>query len=216
MTMTPAVRKFALTAHVTSSVGWFGALLVFLAHSLVSLHSQDDQMIRAAALAMAVTVWFVIMPLSLASLVTGIVQALGTAWGLLRHYWVMFKLLLTSIATLVLLLKLAPMSALADAAAQATFSRVTLVELKTSLLIHAVGGLVVLLAIATLAIFKPAGLTPYGLRKRGEEHPTQSAAEPTEGAPTWVKPFGGIVLMLVLIVVAMVVAGGHGPGAHAP
>ncbi len=37
--------------------------------------------------------------------------------GLLRHYWVLFKLLLTSVATAVLFLKLGPISALAAAAA---------------------------------------------------------------------------------------------------
>jgi hypothetical protein len=31
MTMTPGLRKFALTTHVTSSVGWLGAVGAFLA-----------------------------------------------------------------------------------------------------------------------------------------------------------------------------------------
>jgi hypothetical protein len=30
-TMTPRVSKFALTAHVTSSVGWLGSVAAFLA-----------------------------------------------------------------------------------------------------------------------------------------------------------------------------------------
>jgi hypothetical protein len=105
MTMTPAIRKLTLTAHVTASVGWLGALAVFLAHALASLISEDDQMVRAASLAMGLTAWFVILPLSLASLITGLVQALGTAWGLFRHYWILFKLLLAAVATIVLLLK---------------------------------------------------------------------------------------------------------------
>jgi hypothetical protein len=37
---------------------------------------------------MGLTAWLVIMPLSVATLVSGLVQALGTTWGLLRHYWV--------------------------------------------------------------------------------------------------------------------------------
>ncbi|UUZ65482.1 hypothetical protein LP417_13840 [Polaromonas sp. P1-6] len=86
--MTPRLRKFVLTAHVTASVGWLGALAVFLAHALASLLSEDAQMVRAASLAMGVAAWFVILPLSLASLITGLVQALGTSWGLFRHYWI--------------------------------------------------------------------------------------------------------------------------------
>lgn len=86
MTMTPPIRKLTLIAHVTTSVGWLGALAVFLAHALASLISQDEQMVRAASLAMGLTARFVILPLSLASLITGLVQALGTGWGLFRHY----------------------------------------------------------------------------------------------------------------------------------
>jgi hypothetical protein len=51
--MTPQVRKLALSAHVTASVGWVGALAVFLAHALVSLSSEDSHIVRAADLAMA-------------------------------------------------------------------------------------------------------------------------------------------------------------------
>ena len=91
MTMTPSTLKLMLTAHVTASVGWVGALAVFLVHALASLISQDAQMVRAASLAMDLTAWFVILPLSLASFAIGIVQALGTAWGLFRHYWILPK-----------------------------------------------------------------------------------------------------------------------------
>src|ERR687892_11222 len=122
MTLTPPLRKLTLTAHVTASVGWIGALAVFLAHAVASLISQDAQMVRAASLAMALSAWFVILPLSLASLITGLVQALGTPWGLFRHYWVVAKLLLTVVATIVLLLKLESISHLAGAAAETTFS----------------------------------------------------------------------------------------------
>jgi hypothetical protein len=137
MTMTAPLRKLTLTAHVITSVG---ALAVFLAHAFASLISQDEQMVRAASLAMGLTAWFVILPLSLASLTTGLVQALGTAWGLFRHYWVLFKLLLTAVATIVLLLKLGPISYLADVAAETTFSSADLIGLRTSLMVHAGGG----------------------------------------------------------------------------
>ena len=99
MLMSPATRKFTLTAHVISSIGWFGALMVFLAHSVASLISGDPNLVRGVCIAMGLTAWFVILPLSLASLVTGVVQAFGTAWGLVRHYWVIAKLALTAFAT---------------------------------------------------------------------------------------------------------------------
>ena len=81
MTMTPRLRKFALTAHVTSSVGWLGAVAAFLALAVAGLTSQNAQMVRAAYLAMELTAWFVIVPLSLASPLTGILQSLWVANG---------------------------------------------------------------------------------------------------------------------------------------
>ncbi|HEU4747191.1 MAG TPA: hypothetical protein VFS56_01730, partial [Gemmatimonadaceae bacterium] len=47
---------------------------------------------------------FVIVPLTLASLLTGLVQSLGTEWGVFRHYWVVFKLLINVFSTIVLLM----------------------------------------------------------------------------------------------------------------
>ena len=218
MIMTPPVRKLILTAHVTASVGWLGALAVFLAHALASLISQDDQIVRAASLAMGLTAWFAIMPLSLASLATGLVQALGTAWGLFRHYWVLFKLLLTAVATIVLLLKLGPISYLAHVAAETTFSSSDLIGLRTSIMVHAAGGLLVLLAAAALAVYKPAGMTRYGVRKQREEGNVRvgSGLGLATSTPRWVKVFGIVVIVLILLVGIMMLVGGHGPGAHTP
>ena len=108
MTMTPGLRKFALTAHVTTSVGWLGAVAAFLALAIAGLTSQDAHLLRAAYLAMELTAWSIIVPLSLASPLTGLVQSLGTPWGLFRHYWVLVKLLITIPASIVLLLHMQP------------------------------------------------------------------------------------------------------------
>jgi len=86
MTMPPHLRKFALTAHVTTTVGWLGAVVVFLALAVVGLTSQDPQTVRGAYLVMEPAAWLVLVPLAFASLLTGIVQALGTTWGFFRHY----------------------------------------------------------------------------------------------------------------------------------
>ncbi len=212
MTLNPSLRKLALTAHVTVSVGWVGALAVFLAHALASLASRDEQIVRAASLAMALTTWFVIMPLALASLATGLVQALGTAWGLFRHYWIIFKLLFTCVATMVLLLKMGPIDDLARAATQTAFFSADLVGLRTSLVVHAAGGLLLLLTITTLAVYKPRGLTPYGTRRQHEH----TEAGPVARLPTarWIKAFSTVGIVLLLFVVIMMFGGQHGPGAH--
>ena len=168
MTMPPRLRKFALTAHVTSSVGSLGAVASFLALAVAGLTSQDAQTVRAAYLALELTAWFVIVPLILASLLTGLVQALGTEWGLFRHYWVLVKFLLTVLTAVVLLLQMEPISYIADVAAEATLSSADLRGLRSSLVVHAAGGLLVLLVATTLAVYKPRGVTPYGARKQHE------------------------------------------------
>src|SRR5438128_10135219 len=108
MMMTAGARKLALTTHITSSVGWLGSVAAFLALAIAGLMSHDPQVVRAAYLAMHLTTWFVIVPLSLASLLTGLVDSFGTPWGLFRHYWVVTKLLLTVLATVILLVHIKP------------------------------------------------------------------------------------------------------------
>ncbi|WP_287123151.1 hypothetical protein [Mesorhizobium sp.] len=43
MIMTPGLRKFTLTVHVTSSVGTLGAVAGFLALAVAGLASEDSQ-----------------------------------------------------------------------------------------------------------------------------------------------------------------------------
>ncbi len=168
-TMTPPVRKFALTAHVTSSVGWLGAVAAFLALAVAGLTSQDPQVVRAAYLAMELTAWFVIVPLSLASLVTGLVQSLGTTWGLFRHYWVLIKLVMTILATLALLVHMRPISYMARVAATTTIARADHRGVRVQLVATAGAALLVLLVATTLGVFKPRGITPYGRRKQNNQ-----------------------------------------------
>ncbi|MGH8198499.1 MAG: hypothetical protein ACRETI_10035 [Steroidobacteraceae bacterium] len=215
--MTPPVRKFALTVHVTASIGWVGALAVFFTHAVAGLASDDEQIVRAVTLAMGITAWFVILPLALASFATGLIQALGTAWGLVRHYWVLFKLVLTAVATMVLLMKLGPISYLAEAAAKSSFSVSGLIGLRTSVMAHAGGGLLVLLTIATLAVYKPRGLTPHGTRMERERgNAGGSTAIMATGSPRWARIFGAVLVVLILAVAVMSLVGSHGPGAHVP
>jgi hypothetical protein len=123
---------------------------------------------RAAYLAMELTPRFVIVPLALASLLTGLIQSLGTPWGLFRHYWVLVKLLLTVFATIVLLVKMELIGYAARLAAEATLSRADLRAAGIQLVVHSAGGLLVLLVAAVLSVYKPPGMTRYGWRKQHE------------------------------------------------
>jgi hypothetical protein len=87
--MKPRVRKFALSAHLTVSIGWIGAVLVYMALGIAAISSGNVATVRAEWTAMELTGWYVIVPLALASLLTGLVMSFGTKWGLFRHYWVL-------------------------------------------------------------------------------------------------------------------------------
>ncbi|MGN9843644.1 hypothetical protein ACTMTI_36520 [Nonomuraea sp. H19] len=169
MLMPPLIRKIVLTAHVATSAGWVGAVLAYLALDITAGSSQDVHTVRGAYAGMGVIVVYVIVPLALASLIIGIVNALGTSWGLFRHYWVLVKLLLTVFATTILLIETQTVSYLAQAATSNADPR----ELPGTLP-HSVGGLVVLLIVVVLSVFKPRGVTRYGWRKQNEQRRTRS------------------------------------------
>jgi hypothetical protein len=171
--MTPAVRRFALTAHVTSSVGWLGAVAAFLALAIVGLTSQDAQTVRGTYLVMEPAAWFVLVPLAFASLLTGIVMSLGTTWGLFRHYWVLFKLLITIFATVILLIYMGTFRLMAGVAADPSVDLG--VVRNASPVVHATLALLVLLVATVLAVYKPRGMTPYGWRKHRAQ---RTAAQP--------------------------------------
>jgi len=166
MIMSPGLRKFALTAHITFSIGWFGAVAAFLALSIAGLTSENIQMVRAAYLAMELTTWFVIVPLALASLLTGVVSSLGTRWGLFQYYWVLVKLLITVLSTLILLIHTPPISLLAGAATKRAVFSAVLQRAQLQMVIASGAALVVLLIITALSVYKPRGLTRYGQRKQ--------------------------------------------------
>ena len=164
MTLPPALRKFVLTAHITASVGWLGAVLAYLALDLIASMGNDVQAVRGAYFAMEVIIVYVIVPLALTALLVGIVNALGAPWGLLRHYWVVVKLLLTLFATTILLLEVPSVRYLAKMAASAADPRGL-----PGTLPHSIGGAVILLIVIILSAYKPRGMTPYGWRKEREQ-----------------------------------------------
>ncbi|MFZ3495874.1 hypothetical protein ACODT5_22085 [Streptomyces sp. 5.8] len=163
--MSPRGRKLALTAHVTVSVGWLGAVAAFLALAVAGLAGKDAQTARSAYLAMDVTGWYVIVPLAAASLLTGMISALGTTWGLLRHYWVVVKLVITVLATVALLVHMGPVSYVAGLAAGPDWSAGEHAGLGAQLVIQSGAAVLVLLVATALSVYKPQGRTRYGRRR---------------------------------------------------
>lgn len=172
--VTPRLRKLLLTAHITTSVGWLGAVAAYLALAVAALTSQDVQTVRAAYLAMALTLRFVIIPLALASLLNGLVSSLATQWGLFRYYWIVVKLLLTIVATVVLLGYAQSLDSFVGVAAKTTLPNADLGMLRDPMhVVHTGGGLMVLLVLTVLSMYKPQGMTQYGWWRRAQRPVSQ-------------------------------------------
>ena len=208
MRFAPALRKLTFTTHVTTSVGWIGAALVFLALAAIGLISQDERTVRGAYLVMAPAGWLVLVPLAHASLLSGIALSLGTAWGLFRHYWVVFKLLITAFSTVILMIYMGTFRQMAGVAAD------PVVELglvrNPSPLVHAILALVLLVTATVLAVYKPFGMTPYGVRRQEVRDSLLESAE----ASTRVRLLSVAVLVLVALAILFILAHLLGSGMH--
>ncbi len=159
--MPAGLRKFALTMHVISSVGWLGAVAAFIALALAGVTNRDPQTVRGAYLAMDLTTRFVIVPLCVASLLTGIVSSLGTPWGFFKHYWVLVKLVMALPSTILLFAHTGPISYVARIASETTLSGTDLGRLRIEILGEAGAALLVLLVATTLSVYKPPGRTRW-------------------------------------------------------
>jgi len=151
----PGLRKLALTAHLTLSIGWLGAVIAFLALAIAAVTSADSQLARSSCVSMGFLAVYVIVPIALASLLSGLLSALGTKWGVFRYSWVIVKLVLSCIAVAVLLKQVGPIRDLA-VLARDPMASLAIPEAKRPL-IHAAGGLVVLVVVQVIGVYKPWG-----------------------------------------------------------
>jgi hypothetical protein len=112
-----------------------------------------------------------------------------------------------------LLLKMKLIGYVAGVAAAASLSSADLSKPRMELAVHSGGGLLVLLVITTLSVFKPWGLTRYGQRKVQEQ-----CSVPMQLAKVAPVPWA---LKVLLAVISVLVAGimvlhltGHGSAIH--
>jgi hypothetical protein len=203
MTMTPGLRKAALLAHVTLSVAWLGSVVAYLALAWNGLRGKDVELARAAYLSMELVGWSVIVPLSLTTVLSGLLQSLGTEWGLFRHYWVTAKFLMASVGSVILLIHMRAVGQMAGFARASTLSAGDFGDLRISLVVHAVGGFLLLLTATALSLYKPWGLTPYGRRTHVEGSPSRRGVCVLLG-----------VLALILVLLVLHHLAGAGPRHH--
>jgi hypothetical protein len=154
-------RKLLLTVHVAATVSLIGTTLVLLVLGISGLRGADPRTVYPAAY--LVEAWLV-APLAILALGTGLLQAALTPWGLFRYWWVAIKLTTTlGFTGLVLLVLIPRLAASAEAATAAqTF---TAAERLPLALVPPVA-LTALIFNVALAIFKPGWRLRF--RRSGE------------------------------------------------
>ena len=181
-------------------MGWFGAVVTFFGLALVGIQTASDQTLRSVYIAMDVVGWLIIVPFSVATLVTGLVQSAGTSWGFVRHYWVLSKLLITVGASALLLLHMQVMSTVAQAASAGNLTISHLREPRMQLLGDAAAAAVVLLVAAALSVFKPRGRTSFG-------SVSEPLEEPGERTPMFYVFWATLFALVAVIVLRHLVGG---------
>lgn len=157
-------RRLVLLLHITSSVGWVGAVITSLVLGVVALVTDDPGTARAVYIVLEPMGTYALVPLSLASFATGVVQSVGTRWGLFWHYWVIVKLVINVVSAAVLFTYLETLRMLATAARSSAGAGPDVLP-SSSPVVHSAGALVLLLGATVLSIYKPRGMTRYGQRQ---------------------------------------------------
>jgi hypothetical protein len=207
----------AFTCHLISSLAWLGAVASFLLLSISAIRSHDTEISKAAYVLMNRLGLYLILPLCLGSLITGIYLSLSTRWGLIRYYWVATKFVLTIVATIALVLH--QFTAVARAAKLATspfgdlFPIHELDDIGTQLVADSSLAIVLLFVATVLAIYKPWGLTGYGKSTKSQETSITIISE-NAATPKSLKTFLAILAVLVVLFLLLHLASG-GLGHHA-
>ena len=151
--------------HILTSVGLLGGVASFLILAAIGMLSIEPETLRITYQAMSLLTFYLVLPLAVTSLVIGIVQSICTPWGLIRHYWVIAKLAISVLIVLILLLQLPTIQILAVHAKPQVISASD-IGAQMRVIVHAFGGFVVLTAATILSVYKPRGMSAYGIRRK--------------------------------------------------
>ena len=157
-------RKLVLTLHVGSSVGWLGAAIAMTVLLVAGLVTGNPALRHSAFTFMHVYDLAVMIPLGYLALITGVLLSVGTNWGLLKHWWIVVKLVLT-VAVLVFAGVFTSGWVLEAVARTARDPMADLDMLAVQLVANVAAFNIVFWMNTTISVFKPWGPTPRGERK---------------------------------------------------
>lgn len=149
-------RRALLVVHVSVSVAWLGLSLGLLTLGITAYTTQDSSLTEAAYRAMQVFADWLLAPVALLTLGTGLVLSLGTPWGLARHRWVWIKFWITLATAAATIFALRPEITHAAAAGVPDLSLVAAPTVSTG----------AYLFMTAISVLKPWGPTRRGRRLR--------------------------------------------------
>ena len=88
-------RQWLLLGRVICSLGWMGAGAANLVLAITALGNNDGGLRSSCYQLINIVDFALVFPLAFSALASGVVISLATKWRLLRHWWVLVKLLLT-------------------------------------------------------------------------------------------------------------------------
>ncbi|MFD7387238.1 DUF2269 family protein [Streptomyces sp. NPDC059852] len=164
-------RRGLLVVHVIASAGWLGLTLGLLALGTTAATTGSAAAVEASVRAMKLFADWLLLPLAVLTLVSGLVLSLGTHWGLARHRWVYTKFWLTlaTTAATALVLRPAVNAAVAEVAAGGPLPDTQ------DVLMGPVVSLSAYVFMTVISVLKPWGLTRRGRRQREEAARARSA-----------------------------------------
>ncbi len=151
MKLSPWQHKLLLTVHVTAAVSLVGTDLVLVALGVSGVRGADPRAVYPAAY--LVEAWLV-APLVVVALGTGVLQAVLSSWGLVRYWWVTIKLVTTAVFTGLVVFLLVPK--LAASAGAATAGEAFTAAERLPLAIVPAFAVAVLALNVALGVYKPA------------------------------------------------------------
>ncbi|WP_444947373.1 hypothetical protein [Micromonospora ureilytica] len=152
-------RKVWLTLHVGIGVGWLGISTGMLLLAIIGATADSHELQHGAYLLLSKFEILLAIPSVFLTIITGVVMSLGTPWGLLKHTWVLVKLVIALVLPFLAFFEGPWIEELEARSAP------NLIETGTTgmLLIGAMGLFAALLWTATiLSVFKPWGRTRWG------------------------------------------------------
>jgi hypothetical protein len=158
LTLPQSWRNLLLSVHVAASVSVLGADLVLLVLGVASVSGADPVTIYPAA--SLIGTWL-LAPLALTALATGLTLGLLTQWGLFTYWWVTIKLAIVTVLTGAVLFVLVPALGATAGAVTGPTPRLLSAGERLPLLIAPASASTLLLVALLLAIFKPGWRTPW-------------------------------------------------------